>query len=247
MGAKLNTEADFVAKIVADPAADAPRKAYADWLVAQGDVRGEVMHLVLRPKLNKKQSDRLNEIYEAACPAIEGDIPKYGGIAQIDRGMVDALYIGVTALLKHGDRWFAQHPITELKINNSARPSTAQLKKLGASPILEKLRKLEIDITNHNFAALWETKRFTKLEFLELTAIGVKPSPSTLADLTKLRGPKLREIRFYCVQDVVKALAALAANKTLPKLEAIEVDNGETEWRYTPKQIREEFAAPAKR
>lgn len=241
------TEEDLVAKIVADPTADGPRKAYADWLVARGDVRGECMHLLLRPKRNKKQSDRLNEIFEAASTAIQGDIPEHGGIAFIERGMVETLYIGITTLLKHGERWFAEHPITELKITNASRPSNAQLKKLCASPIVPKIRKLEIDITNHNFAPLWQAKHFDRLERLELSAIGVKPSPSTLSELARLRAPKLREIRFYCVENVVKALAALAANKALPALHTIEVGNGEDEWRYTPKQVREEFAAPPKK
>jgi uncharacterized protein (TIGR02996 family) len=249
-------EGELLAQIVANPEDVAPRLVYADWLQERGDLRGECIALLLQPKLDKKAQARLNDIFEPASRLIEGDIPAHGGIAFIERGLVEALYIGLAKLLKHGDRWFAQHPITSVKItNHSGKPTRGKLAELASSTVLAKIRTLELEIDSIDFSPLWESKRFAMLDRLEMSAIGVKPSPKGLANLALLRAPKLRSIRLYCIEGVERALTAIAANRNLKALETIEVAPGSsgrrgrreqpTDETFTMASLRERFP-PAK-
>ena len=220
-------ESELLAQIVANPEDTAPRLVYADWLQERGDLRGECIALLLQSKLRKTAQARLNEIFEVASAAIEGDIEQHGGIAFIERGMVEMLYIGIAKLLKHGDRWLARHPITHVRItNHSGKPTRGKLAELATSTVLAKIRTLELEIDSIDFSPLWESKRFAMLDRLEMSAIGMPPSPKGLANLALLRAPKLRSIRFYCIEGVERALTTIAANKHSKALETIEVDPG---------------------
>ena len=63
--ARARREAELLAAIYADPAADEPRIVYADWLQERGDPRGEFIALQLRPSRGTVELGRETELLEA--------------------------------------------------------------------------------------------------------------------------------------------------------------------------------------
>ena len=63
--ARARREAELLAAIYADPAADEPRVVYADWLQERGDPRGEFIALQLRPSRGDLEHRREAELLEA--------------------------------------------------------------------------------------------------------------------------------------------------------------------------------------
>ena len=241
--AKAVDEDSLVSRIVARPDDMKARQAYAKWLTARGDIRGEAIELMLRPKLDKRGQERLNVIFEEASNAIEADITKYGAIAFIERGLVERVIVAVDVLVKHGPRWFAQHPIKEIQLPTPRKAIAKSLRELGRAPFAAKIRALEIDVCNADVSVLWDARGFTGLEYLHLTAIGVTPAPNTLKKIGQLRAPKLQSIKFYCVENVERALQSLAASTTMPKLKTIMIEpgGGEPEEERSIKSLRSQF------
>jgi uncharacterized protein (TIGR02996 family) len=240
----------LLAKIVANPDDNTARGDYAKWLTANGDIRGEAMTLMLKKKLDDKGQKRLNVIFEQASTAIEADIIKYGGIAFIERGMVECIAVEPATLVKHGERWFAQHPITRIELSQWEKKLGSSLATLAKAKFLSsKIRELELDVSVKDFSPLWNGA-FTALQHLELAAVGCKVAPKTLTGIGKLRAPKLHTIRFYCVEGAERALESLAASTSLPALKRIEVDPGSAgdhdEQVFTIASLRKQFASPKK-
>lgn len=79
----MDTGAALLAKILAAPLDDAPRRAYADHLAAQGDPRGEFIatQLSLRTPLDPGRRAELRERVRALLKAHEKTWPRGSGRA----------------------------------------------------------------------------------------------------------------------------------------------------------------------
>ncbi|WP_434427439.1 TIGR02996 domain-containing protein [Nannocystis pusilla] len=73
MPASASAEREFMARILADPADDAPRLAFAEWLTRRGDPRGEFIRLQvslgtgpLSPQDLWQRADALRRQHETA-------------------------------------------------------------------------------------------------------------------------------------------------------------------------------------
>ena len=114
----------------------------------------------------------------------------------------------------------------------------------NAKVFLSKTRELEVEVSVKDFSPLWNGRPFTALQRLELAAVGCKVAPKTLSGIGKLRAPKLRTIRFYCVEGAERALESLASSTSLPALKRIEVDSGsgKREQVFTIASLRKQYA-----
>jgi len=141
----------LLAAVLAAPADDGARLVYADWLLEQGDPRGELIQLecalVERPT-DKALAKRAEEV-RARCAAGFDKLVD-GAPYTIRRGFIDEVTLTVAAYGKRGAALLAAQPVDRLvitvtdqkqlaKLAGLAIPQRLALKLLGRDPPLEEL------------------------------------------------------------------------------------------------------------
>jgi uncharacterized protein (TIGR02996 family) len=140
------TERELHAAILADPAADAPRLVYADWLLEHGDeARGELIVLQCSGGSPERQEELLvqhgRRWTEELAPA-----PVWS--CRFARGMIEHVAITSMAFLEFAEHLFARTPLASVKLTRSSK-----LGRVLESPFVGRLTSLEIYL-GHDASAL---------------------------------------------------------------------------------------------
>ena len=139
-------EAALLAAIYADPAADAPRAVYADWLLERGDPRGELIAL----QLHDRDRERVAALIAAHTPRLLGSLARYATHPEFERGFVARCRIRVDP--PPDPAWATVHTITGAVPATDAAPmpllhtalgldhaALAHLAGLASPPPIERL------------------------------------------------------------------------------------------------------------
>lgn len=139
--------------IVAAPADDAPRLAYADWLVARGDARGELIRVecererlhndgnVLDPKRWQERVARDEELLRAHRDEWQAPLAKTGLTFGWSRGFPSSIIGGGDELVA-ARRALEFAPIDSLTLVADLKPTIGEI---AASPLLARVLELALD------------------------------------------------------------------------------------------------------
>jgi uncharacterized protein (TIGR02996 family) len=187
-------ERDWLAEIRAAPDDDEPRRVYADWLIEQGDARGEliVVQCDLRQAANTAAANTAGAAQaassvsplrerEAALLATVGSelasaIQPYVEDYRIDRGFVVSVTARPQVLAKRAALFAQASPLLEQVVlcygGGVGRIPDQALDSLAASPLLAQLRHLDFSPNHfpgaHAFARLLASKQLQRLHTLRL-------------------------------------------------------------------------------
>ena len=143
----MNEHAAFIEEILDHPHDDGPRMIYADWLVEQGDPRGEFIQLqCLRESLPKDdpQSRKLRtrelELLREHEDTWLGPVRDLAEKWEFRRGFVSAVRLSTQKFLKTAGKLVRLAPIDDLTL----RVGGSRVKKLAACPQLGQIRALTL-------------------------------------------------------------------------------------------------------
>ena len=219
---------ELLAAIVAEPDATEPRLVYADWLIARGDARGELIQLcehrrsltVADPELDRRIEGLTKEYGER----IAGEVAQLAKHYTLVRGFVGRVVMAAPTFAKHGDRLLDQHPITELEL----QPADVKgLTRLGKAPVLARLRGLRIgQIIGREkpteLAPLTDSTLYTALE--RLTIWNWQTAGEPRDGFARWPVAKLRELHLHDVANAGQILAGIAHNETV-RLTKLQIDS----------------------
>ena len=139
----------LLAAVIANPDDDGARLVYADWLVEQGDVRGELIRVQcelaspdLAPDRSAALRAREQEILASAGKGMRAAVETFAERATIQRGLVEHVEIRVVKLAKYGAELVAKHPICALCVIVA---SPEEFARLGTLPFLARIPELQIE------------------------------------------------------------------------------------------------------
>lgn len=172
----MDTSAELLAKVLAAPLDDAPRRAYADHLAAQGNPRGEFIatQLSLRTPLDPGRRAELRERVRTLLRAHEqtwvAPLKKAGATAwRFSRGFVEEISIDARKLAA-ATAIFDLEPIRWVRVDASG-----DIEALARSPVLARLTALRVtgEIGDEGAQALAESEHLSGLLNLNLGSTGV--------------------------------------------------------------------------
>lgn len=121
----MSAGAELLAGVIAAPDDDAPRLAYAAWLRAQGDPRGEYIDVQCRlarqrpdPQRRQELAGRERELGKSLRKAFAAEIKKVADHWEIRRGFIDEIRADAGKLLAGWQPLFATHPIRRLTLRS---------------------------------------------------------------------------------------------------------------------------------
>jgi uncharacterized protein (TIGR02996 family) len=124
MSAGTERGAELLAAVIAAPEDDAPRLAYAAWLTAQGDPRGEYIEAQVRlarfgpnPQRRRELAERVSELDGSMSKAFAADFKKLAFAWKARRGFIDEVSAEAGKLLEDWQPLFAAHPIRALRLS----------------------------------------------------------------------------------------------------------------------------------
>jgi carbon storage regulator CsrA len=146
-------EAAFLRAVLADPADDAPRLIYADWLDEQGDPRGEFIRVQCRLAqlppgdeavrgLRRREQELLSIHERSWRSGLHALLRKEFFV----RGFVESAHLSVREFLDHAGELLGSAPIRHLHLRPSGWSPTSRedIAALAASPYLSRLRALDL-------------------------------------------------------------------------------------------------------
>jgi hypothetical protein len=140
--------------VIADPDADGPRRAFADWGVAHGDPQGELARLQLADRDDRKKYGRSGEHRRAANALIErhGATWSRAVIAiaaqpRFARGFVEGITLDAPTFLARAPELYAIAPIRAVTFVDAV----SHIDAIAASPHLARL--VAIDFYNKSHAS----------------------------------------------------------------------------------------------
>jgi uncharacterized protein (TIGR02996 family) len=151
-------EAELLAAIYAEPAADEPRAVYADWLQERGDPRGEFIALQLRPSRGDLELRREAELLEAhwarwirplSVSRAHGTFER-GFLARVDAVELtdDPAWSTVVAARLPSNRLAhlrdLERPLALTSLTIEDAPDTPTLRELASIETLPELRDLTV-------------------------------------------------------------------------------------------------------
>lgn len=119
--------AELLAAVIAAPDDDAPRLAYAAWLRAQGDARGELLGEFIdaqcrlarqrpNPQRRHELAERERELGKSLRKELAAEVKKAADHWEIRRGFIDEIRADAGKLLAGWQPLFATHPIRRLTL-----------------------------------------------------------------------------------------------------------------------------------
>jgi uncharacterized protein (TIGR02996 family) len=125
MSAGTEHGAELLAAVIAAPEDDAPRLAYAAWLTAQGNPRGEYIEAQVRlarlrpnPQRRKELAERVSELDASMKKELAAEAKKLAQRWEIRRGFIEELRADAGKLLQDWQPLFAAHPIRGLRLSD---------------------------------------------------------------------------------------------------------------------------------
>ena len=225
-------EAAFRRAVLADPADDAPRLIYADWLDEQGDPRGEFMRVQCRlaellpgDEAVGDLRRREQELLDRHGPVWRSALPPLLRNEFFVRGFVESAHLTVRELLDRGGELFGSAPIRHLHL----RPFGWSAGRAGDIASLTQLAQL-----SRNGCLLWSPSRagdiasltaspyLARLESLDLGGNGLGDDEATMLSMAAhLGGLKSLLLRENGIGDA--GAAALARSPHLAGLAVLDL------------------------
>jgi hypothetical protein len=206
---------ELLARVVADPAADEPRRALAAALTAAGSTYGELVSLQLEldaldpwERDGRRDDRRRVAAILRALPRLHALVTGAGPPGErlrIRRGLVEHATLPASLLRSHGETIFALAPLTSVDVFPVSSDDAAAL---GRATLLARLRHLGIagrDVGDDGVRALLAST--SALESLDLFDTGC--GDATLARLALV--PKLRRLMVDDGAFSARGAAALVA------------------------------------
>jgi uncharacterized protein (TIGR02996 family) len=141
------TRDELVKAVIADPDADAPRQAFADWGVAHRDLQGELTRLQLadrdhRRKYGRSGADRraANALVETHGATWAREVGAFGREPRFARGFVEGITLDAPTFLARAPELYAVAPIRAVTFLDAAN----HVAVLAASSNLARLVALEL-------------------------------------------------------------------------------------------------------
>ncbi len=137
----MSTADELYRAVLAKPAHDGPRRAYAKYLETTGDELGEYIRLSLDAARNRPTNkDRQLELHNKLQQRLTAPISSWIRSRQPDRGLVALVKMDGQTFIDHGDDVFAQAPIQHLDLVETKAVFAAVM----ASPLLAKVQTLTL-------------------------------------------------------------------------------------------------------
>jgi uncharacterized protein (TIGR02996 family) len=138
----MATEDELYRAVLAKPAHDGPRRAYAKHLESTGDELGEYIRLSLATDRNRPaNTDRQLELHNKLQARLTAPIASWIQSHQPDRGLVALVKMDGQTFIDHGADVFAKAPIQHLSLVDT-KAVFAQVMK---NPILAKVQTLSLE------------------------------------------------------------------------------------------------------
>lgn len=141
--------AELLAAVLAAPDDDGPRLAYAAWLTAQGDARGEFIEVQCRlanqrpdPQRRKELTGRLHELRSAQVATIAAELRGISSDWLVRRGFLDEIRADAGKLLAGWQPLFARHPIRRLTLHGV---TAEHVRALAGSGVIGRLVNLSLN------------------------------------------------------------------------------------------------------
>ncbi len=228
--------AELLAAVIAEPSKVTHRLVYADWLLSQGDARGELIQLCEQRWASSEPDPQLNaritELERAYGERIAGDVAQLASDYSLERGFVARIEMAAPTFAKHGARLLATHPIRRLALKPVNAQALARLARAEAlrglrmlylSQIIGRIRPIPLD-------ELCASPYFDALEDLQIWNWACAGDPT--AAFERLHAPRLTSMMLYEVEGASMILAGLARNLEV-RLRELQVDLRERE-RWSP-------------
>lgn len=217
-------EAALRAAIVANPADDAPRLVYADWLLEHGDVRGEFIRLQIehaRDPRDAKREKRLAALLDASLESLVGEPAAHTHRNFVTRGFATRVSLTPAAFLRDGERLFSSWPLEELQVD-APKFTAKQLEQLAQAPAMDRVRHLIVSQRRPRdprrpLAALARGKRFASLRTLELGCCG-ESAKDWRELISNLEAPNLEVLDLHYGVIHPELYRALGEARHLPRL-----------------------------
>lgn len=206
---------ELLAAIIAAPDDVERRLVYADWLLEQGDPRGELIHLCERKlALDQRDEDldaRIDRLEREHGPRIAGFIHGIARKYRIARGFVWSVELTAKSFASHGDRILAQHPIERVDLGNLDPEALALF---ASTPAVRRLRGLQLcQLGSLAFDELCRGTMFESLRHLEIWGWHTKGDP--LDGFARWEAPRLRSMTLFHVDTAPRIVAGLARNEVV--------------------------------
>ncbi|HEY1067483.1 MAG TPA: TIGR02996 domain-containing protein [Pirellulales bacterium] len=234
-------ESALLDAIVAAPDDDAPRLAYADYLTAQGDLRGEVIRLQI-------EMERCEDTDEERCAALWDEAQKlldahgrewFRPLAALNlwptlgsefcpeffmqRGMLEAVWIHLEDVLpEHAEELWSFAPT----LNSVSFFQTVDLPGLAALPQMQRIQELSVlanepETAESDMAALAESPNVTRLRSLTLGYELSDPAAMTLFSAPWF--DRLRELDLQRAKLSPEMIEMLTARSTFVELDSLDL------------------------
>jgi uncharacterized protein (TIGR02996 family) len=148
-GRTLTQEEAFLQDIFAHPEDEASRRIFADWLMEQGDPRGEFIlaecELALLPRHDPRWpdlADRERELLAEHGKTWAGPLADLVSGYEFRRGFVERVTLPAATFLTRGHRLFANSPVRDVRLLPMLGGPT--IDKIAACPHLTRLAALEL-------------------------------------------------------------------------------------------------------
>jgi uncharacterized protein (TIGR02996 family) len=213
-------------EIYANPRDDNPRLIYADWLMDQGDPRGEFISLQCqRNRLEstdpafRRMRKRELELLKQAKGAWVGPIQQMVDRFEFKRGFVSWVRMSLQKFIKHADELFRAAPLGELELRLGNR-RTKDLAKCHQLINITSLRLNKCRMEDKGLEPLTECPYLQNLEELKLTRSGLTDNGARqLANCQHLA--KLQTLDLYSNRIGAAGADAIANSEVLSELNTL--------------------------
>lgn len=197
----LTTADSLYRAVLAKPAHDGPRRAYASYLESTGDELGEYIRLSLEEDRNRGTNKaRWLELHNRLMPRLSAPISSWVKSDRPDRGLIAYVRMDGKSFVEHGADVFARAPIQHLDLVDT----NDVFAEIVRNPLLAKVQTLSIDRD--------------ELGDEEATLLAASPNARNLVYLS-LFGNRIGQV----------GLEAIAASKNLPVLRAFDFGYNDVE------------------
>jgi len=217
----VTTEAELIAAIAANLDDDGPRQVFADWLVEQGDPRGELVHLQLAHAQLPPGDERAKEAGKRVAALLEEHGARWlGRLLELrkreiafafHRGVIGEVRSRAAILGRNATQILAAAPLLTRVVVATDRDDN-DLSKLG--PLAERAREMELETPRPHRLTGWDALELPSLRVLGFSTITL--GAGDLAVLAKT--PALESLRFFHCRfnkGVVESFGALRQLRAL--------------------------------
>jgi uncharacterized protein (TIGR02996 family) len=231
-------ERAFLDAICQQPHDDTARLVYADWLTENGRPdRGEFIRIEIElartPPTTESDERRRRVLFDRRAELLKrhktawlAPFAPFAKEESLERGFVQSLEVPANTFLQNAEKWFAQTPLTRVKITTchvwdpSAASYTWWIEPLFASPFLSPLEALNLDtqaIGATGAERLVAHGDLSRLRELTLVWNDIRnEGAAILANMPQLCGLRALDLRSNSISD--SGARAIAESKYLGQL-----------------------------